>query len=122
METVKETTDKPKGLSKIQGASKDVKKQSVLKKLDIETAKLLGQLKDRANKKSFGRKVRDGEIIGLALKQLSSEHIKELQERSLSEKDRLGLAHEEYQKQYGKLTMNQFIGKLIKGETISRAN
>ncbi len=93
-----------------------IKRQSILKKLDPETAKALQSLKDKANKKSFGRKVRDCEIIQVALKQVSPEHIKELQEATLSEKDRLALAHEEYQKQHGKTTMDQFIGKLLKGE------
>ncbi len=94
------------------------KRQSVLKKLDTDTAKVLQSLKDKANKKTFGRKVRDCEIIAVALKQVSLEHIKELQEGTLSEKDKLGLAHEEYQKQHGKITMDQFIGKLLRKEAM----
>ncbi len=96
------------------------KRQSVLKKLDPETAKLLQSLKDKANKKTFGRKVRDCEIIAVGLKQVSPDHIKELQEGTLSEKDRLSLAHEEYQKHHGKTTMDQFIGKLLNGEITAR--
>jgi len=77
---------------------------------------LLNQIKDRANKKTIGRKIKDGEIIGLALKLISADQIKELQELTYSEKDRLALAHEEYQKKNGKLTIEQFISKLLDGE------
>lgn len=77
---------------------------------------MLNQIKDRANKKTIGRKIKDGEIIGLALKLISADQIKELQELTYSEKDRLALAHEEYQKKNGKLTIEQFISKLLDGE------
>ena len=82
----------------------------------MESFKLLNQIKDRANKKTIGRKIKDGEIIGLALKLISADQIKELQELTYSEKDRLALAHEEYQKKNGKLTIEQFISKLLDGE------
>ena len=97
--------------------SKEVKKKSSLKKLDPEAAKLLAAIKEKANKKSFGRKVRDSEIIGRALSLIESVHIKELQDATLSERDRLALAHEEYVKQHGKITLDEFIGKLLRGET-----
>jgi len=97
------------------GAPKSV---SVLKKLDADTAKLLSQLKDKVNKKSFGRRIRDSEILSLGLRNLTNDHVKSLQEYSLSEKDRLRMAHEEYMKSFGKLTLDQFIGKLLKGEVL----
>lgn len=108
-----ESSQEEKAQKKSPGAPK---KKTVLKKLDTDAAKVLQSLKDRANKKSFGRKVRDSEIIGLGLSLVSAEHIQHLQNQTLSEKDRLHLAHEEYQKANGKLTLDQFIGKLIRGE------
>ena len=96
---------------------KEVKKRNyLLKKIDLETAKLMNQIRDKANKKSFGRKVTDAEIIAASIKLLTQEHIKELQQVTYSEKDRLAMAHEEYQKAHGKITLDQFIGKLLKGE------
>lgn len=92
------------------------KKSSALKKLDPETSKLLQTIKEKVNKKNFGRKVRDSEIIKKALALLKPEHIEELQESTLTERDRLALAHEDYQKAHGKLTLDQFIGMLLKGE------
>lgn len=93
-----------------------VKRKNVLKKLDPDSAKLLQTLKDRANKKTHGRKIRDGEIIAKALSLLEPQHLIELQEATLSEKDRLHIAHEEFIKQHGKITLDQFIGRLLKGD------
>lgn len=92
------------------------KKGLVMKKLDPDSAKLLQQLKDRANKKTHGRKVRDSEILALAIKQITAEHIQSLQEATLSERDRLQIAHEEFQRVNGKISIDQFIGKLLRGE------
>jgi hypothetical protein len=96
--------------------SKAHKLKPVLKKLDPAAGKILSTLSEKANKKERGRKIRDGEILALGLKLIKDEHIKQLQEESLSEKDRLAEAYEKYQKNHGKLSMDQFIGKLLKGE------
>ena len=93
-----------------------IKKQSLLKKIDQESAKLLSSLKDRANKKSFGRKVKDSEIIAVGLTLVSVEHLEQLQEKTYSERDRLDQLFQGHQKAYGKLTMDQFLGKLMRGE------
>lgn len=92
------------------------KKVMVLKKIDMDTAKILLQLRERINKKPHGRKVRDSEIIAIGIKLIGAEQIRELQEQSYSEQDRLCLAHEEYQKINGKISLDQFIGRLIRGE------
>lgn len=105
----KETIEKPKLIKK-----EVPKKNYLLKKVDLETAKLLQQWRDRANKKTYGRDVVDSEIIAAGLKLLSQDHIKELQENTYSEKDRLAIAHEEFQKAHGKISLDQFIGKLLK--------
>lgn len=106
-----ETQSEPKQLKKA-----TAKKQTFLKKIDAETARHLSQLKERANKKPFGRKVRDAELIALGLRLVDQKHLSELQEQTYSEKDRLNMAHENYQKQNGKITLDQFIGRLIRGE------
>lgn len=91
-------------------------KKSGLKKLDVDTVKLLAQLRERANRKEFGRKVRDNEIIYLALTLLEAKHIEDLKDQTYSEQDRLRFAHLEYQKAHGRISLDQFIGKLIRGE------
>lgn len=97
-------------------SSTAVKRKNVLKKLDLDSAKLLATLKEKANKKSYGRKIKDGEIISKALGLIETKHLAELQQETLSEKDRLYMAHEEFVKQNGKISLDQFIGRLLKGE------
>lgn len=92
------------------------KRQTCLKKIDLETSRVLNQLRERANKKPFGRKVRDAELIALGLKLVEQRHLVELQEQTYSEKDRLAMAHDDYQKANGKISLDQFIGRLIRGE------
>lgn len=110
-----QTTD---STSKNQHPAKKVtlKKVSFLKKLDPETARQLQSIKDRINRKPYGRKVRDSEIIAASVSLLTPEAILKLQVETYSERDRLGIAHEEYQKKYGKLTLEGFIAKLLSGE------
>jgi hypothetical protein len=95
--------------------SKTSKPKNTMKKLDPTAAKLLAQLKEKANKKDHGRKVLEIEILGLALSLVKEEHLKELQAKTLSEKDRLAIAHDEYQRTVGKISLDQFIGKLLAG-------
>lgn len=100
-----------------QEAKKPRAQRSLLKKVDFETAKALTQLKERANKKPFGRKVRESEILRIAVKLIEPEHLRELQESTYSEQDRLRLAHEDYQKLHGKISLNEFIGHLLKSQS-----
>lgn len=111
----------PKAAESKKSLKKDpLKRVTVLKKLDADSAKLLQAIKDKANKKPFGRKVKDAEIIGLGLSLINAESIQHLQNQTLSEKDRLQMAHEEYQKANGKISMDQFIGKLLNGEFLAQ--
>ncbi len=106
MEEQKQNVDKkPKAVTR-----------SYLKKVDPETARLLSQLKEKANKKTLGRKVRESEILSVAIRQVTGEHLRELQEATYSAQDRLGLKHEEYQKAKGKIALADFIDLLVKRE------
>lgn len=101
----------------IQAATPPVSNKKVsLKKLNADTTKLLAGLREKANKKDLGRKVRDSELIHLGLTKITSDDLENLKEATYSEQDRLKMAHEAYQKAHGKLTLDQFIGKLLKGE------
>ena len=91
-------------------------KGNTLKKVDHDTAKVLFQLKEKINRKPYGRKITDAEIIASAVRLLGNDQIRELQEATYSEQDKLHMAHEDYQKAHGKLSLDQFIGRLLKGE------
>ncbi len=112
MESIEATT--LNGATKRKNSSP--KRSVMLKKIDLETARQLQQFKDRVNKKSFGRKIRDAELLALAVSLLSDQHVQPLQESTYSEKDRLSLVHSEFQKAHGKISMDHFIGKLLRGE------
>jgi hypothetical protein len=47
---------------------------------------------------------------------VTDKEIKLLQEATYSEKDRLHIAHSEYISRNGKITLDDFIGKLLRGE------
>lgn len=95
---------------------KQQKSKPILKKIDAATAKSLSTIRERVNKKSFGRKIKEREILALAVRQISDSHIKEMQESTLTQQDRLHLAHEEYVKANGRITLDDFIGRLMRGE------
>lgn len=97
-------------------AAKRKPPKQAFKTVDLETAKLLSQLRDRANKKNFGRPVRESEILAVAVRLVSPEHLKELQENTVRDKDRIKMAHEEFQKKNGKCSMEKFLAKLLRGE------
>lgn len=100
--------------------TKPIKQKSTMKKLDPGAVRVLAQLKERANRKEFGRKVLEKEILSLAVKLVNDDHLKELQAQTYSERDRLSMAHEDYQKAHGKISLDQFIGKLLKGEVSTK--
>lgn len=99
-----------------------VKQTTFLKKLDSETFKALSALKEKANKKSIGRSVKDCEIIFAALRLIGPEQIKELQAQTYSERDRLELAYQEYQRINGKTSMEQFINVLLNAAPMAKTN
>jgi len=94
----------------------DKKEQAASKKLDPVTINKLYLLRDKINQKGYGRKVMDREIISLGLNLITDEHIKKLQEKTYSEMDRLNIAFESYAKRNGKLSFDEFVGKLLRGE------
>lgn len=104
----------------VEAKAEKKQKRAILKKIDIETAKSLAQIKDRANRKQFGRKVKDAEIIRVALKLIGAEEIAAMQETTYSERDRLQMVHDAFQKEHGRISLDQFIGKLMRGEVSAK--
>ena len=114
--SVQEGIDQKETTAKKPKAESQVKKPAQLKTVEPEAAKLLTSLCEKANKKTFGRKVKESEILTVAIKLVKDEHIVQLQESTYSEQDKLMMKHADYQKTHGKLTLDQFIGKLMRGE------
>ena len=65
------------------------------------------------NRKGFGRPVTPDEYVALAITLLKPEHLEQLKERSLSNKDRLEQKYQEYCSTKGKVSKDEFIGVLL---------
>jgi hypothetical protein len=65
------------------------------------------------NKKKSGRKVKFDDLIELAIGLVSDEHIKVLQERSLTNEDRVDQLRQRYIETRGPITEDQFIGFML---------
>lgn len=67
----------------------------------------------KANKKSYGRKVRADQLLSLLLTLLRPEHIQQLQQGSLSNADRLEMRYREHVKKFGPTSKDEFLGLLL---------
>ena len=87
-------------------------KRETKKRIQAELAKL--------NKKDFGKKVRCDELIGVVFSLLTDQHLKALQEASMTNADRLEIQYRDYVKKHGATTKDEFLGKILVGsETVS---
>ena len=77
--------------------------------------KVLSEL-SKANKKTFGRTIKPDQLIALALSKVTQSDIVELQEKSLSNQDRMEKAYREYIAKNGAISRDEFIGKMLTGE------
>lgn len=108
------------GEGKVVLRPKSKKAKHPLKAVTPESAKVLSQLREKANKKNFGRPVKECEIIEVALGLVTVEHLRELQERTVRPKDRVRAAFAAYQKTHGKVSLDEFMARLLAGDP--RAN
>ena len=78
-----------------------------------ETKKRVQAELAKINKKDFGKKVRCDELIGTALSLLTERHIKDLQDASLTNADRLENQYRDYVKKHGATSKDDFLGTLL---------
>ena len=88
-------------------------KRETKKRIQAELAKI--------NKKDFGKKVRCDELIGTALSLLTERHIKELQDGSMTNADRLEIQYRNYIKKHGATSKDDFLGKILLGNGASES-
>src|SRR3989338_4637967 len=88
-------------------------KRETKKRIQAELAKI--------NKKDFGKKVRCDELIGTALSLLTERHIKELQDGSMTNADRLEIQYRDYIKKHGATSKDDFLGKILLGNGASES-
>ena len=103
------TEPKPTKSKQVTGSSASLRvKRDTKRRVISELAKM--------NKKEFGRRIKADELVALALSLVESRHVAELQERSLSNSDRLDRHYQQYVKTNGPLSKDDFFGKLLSGE------
>lgn len=90
--------------------------QSVSLNIRRETKKRIQAELAKINKKELGRSVLADDYIALAISLLTAEHIKTLQDASLSNADRLQRDFREYVAKFGHISMDQYLGLLMSGK------
>jgi len=80
-------------------------KRETKKRIQAELAKV--------NKKDFGKMVRCDELIGTALSLLTEQHLKALQDGSMTNADRLELKFREHIRKHGPMTKDAYLGTLL---------
>lgn len=70
----------------------------------------------KINRKPHGKRVHPDDLIRRALDLIRPEHIRELEEASLSHKDRFALAFQAYVKANGPIPEDEYFGKVMNGE------
>ncbi len=93
--------------------AKPASASTVSVRLRRETKRRIQNELARVNKKDFGKRVKADALIGRALGLLTEQHIKELQDASLSNADRLEMLYRDHVKQHGATTKDDFLGTLI---------
>ena len=90
-------------------------------RLRRETKKRIQMELAKINKKDFGKKVRFDELIGTVLSLLTERHIKDLQDGSMTNADRLELKYREHVRKHGPMTKDAFLGTLFVSDNVGEA-
>ena len=76
----------------------------------------LEQLLKQVNKDRIGKKVKTDDLISFALDLISDEHLVEICNRSLSNRDRIELLYRKLSKEKRGLSREDFLGMLLAGK------
>jgi Rps23 Pro-64 3,4-dihydroxylase Tpa1-like proline 4-hydroxylase len=85
-------------------------------RINSEVQKKVERLLLSANKKKAGRKIKVDQLLSLALDLVSDEHIKKLQEQSLSNEDRKEQLRQRYIEIRGPISRDEFTGFMLTKE------
>ncbi|MGE0632690.1 MAG: hypothetical protein AB7O96_09795 [Pseudobdellovibrionaceae bacterium] len=85
--------------------------------------KLLSEL-TKINKKQFGKRVKVDALLLKLLTKITAEDIAELQEASLTGRDRMEQSYRAFCAKHGQITMDDYLAHLLKSDSskIERAN
>ncbi len=83
------------------------------------TYQKLTSILDKINQKDQGKKVRADDVVTLSLTLLKNEHLKRLQDNSLTNTDRMEILFQEFKSKNKNATKDLFLGALLKGDLSS---
>jgi Rps23 Pro-64 3,4-dihydroxylase Tpa1-like proline 4-hydroxylase len=101
---MKEKVNKPKSKSVAKSASVRV---------HLAAKERAALLLLNANKKKLGRKIKFEDLFELALGLVTDEHLKQLQERSLTHEDRKEILRQKYISARGQISKDEFTGFMM---------
>lgn len=96
-------------------ASKE-KKSSKALRLGTDSSDVLQKLKDKANKKDFGKRIRVDQIVRLGLSLIEPKHLEDLQRSSVSNEDRVKALLRTYVEKRKSMTREEFWGLMLAGK------
>lgn len=73
----------------------------------------------RVNKKDYGKKVHLSEYLEVLMGLFTAEHITQLQERSLSNADRLDREYKKYAAEHGPISKDEYLGARLRGTIVA---
>ncbi|PIP91033.1 MAG: hypothetical protein COV38_00430 [Bdellovibrionales bacterium CG11_big_fil_rev_8_21_14_0_20_38_13] len=102
--------------------TKKVQLNTVPIRVHKTTAKDLKSILTKLNRKPLGRKVKHDDVIQKSLTLLNDEHLEEIKQSTLSNSDRLDMAYQEYCKQKGQVSKDEYFGLLLKQNSPSEGH
>ena len=85
-------------------------------RIGADTERKLARLLNGANKKKFGRKIKIDQLLCLALDLVTEEHLRTLQDTSLTNEDRKELLRQSYIQEVGPISKDAFTGFMLTEE------
>src|ERR1700692_4653088 len=85
-------------------------------RISLENQKKAERFLALVNKKKVGRTVKIDQVLNIALDLLTDEHVKKLQDQSLSNEDRKELLRQKYIESRGPISRDEFTGFMMSAE------
>ncbi len=105
--------------SDVKKTSKPASKKSATSavRVAIETRKRLVAELAKINKKQFGKRVKVDALISKLLSKLTAQDVSELQEASLTGRDRVEHSYRAHCTKFGQISMDEYLAHLLKSES-----
>lgn len=102
--------------NKIAKANTKISAKNKSVRISLENQKKAERILATANKKKLGRKIKLDHLLAIALDLLADEHIRKLQDQSLSNEDRKEQLRQRYIEARGPISRDEFTGFMLTKE------